>query len=71
MRKCTLCNRYTLNQERCPSCGGPLKIPHPAKFSMDDRYQHYRMKMRRLAEVETGPRKAGEDDKKGASRMNG
>ncbi len=41
-----------------------MKIPHPAKFSMDDRYQHYRMKMRRLAEYEAGPGKAGEEDKK-------
>jgi H/ACA ribonucleoprotein complex subunit 3 len=38
-----------LNQETCPTCGGSVKTPHPAKFSMDDRYQSYRLKMIRMA----------------------
>jgi len=38
-----------LNQETCPTCGGPVKTPHPAKFSMDDRYLSYRLKMIRMA----------------------
>jgi rRNA maturation protein Nop10 len=25
-------------------------MPHPAKFSLDDRYRKYRLKMRRMAE---------------------
>jgi len=27
-----------------------VRIPHPAKFSMDDRYRRYRLQMRRMAE---------------------
>lgn len=49
LRRCERCGRYTLNQERCPICGGQVKIPHPAKFSMDDRYREYRLRMRRMA----------------------
>jgi len=29
-----------------------VKIPHPAKFSMDDRYRRYRLRMRRMAKAE-------------------
>ena len=49
LRKCAKCDRYTLNQKTCPTCGGPVKTPHPAKFSMDDRYLSYRLKMIRMA----------------------
>ncbi len=49
LRQCTKCGKYTLKQEECPHCGGTVKNPHPAKFSMDDRYQKYRLKMRRMA----------------------
>lgn len=52
LRRCVNCGGYTLSQERCPVCGGPVKIPHPAKFSMDDRYRKYRLKMRRMARAE-------------------
>lgn len=50
LRRCDRCNKYTLRQDACPVCGGPVRIPHPAKFSMDDRYIKYRLKMRRMAE---------------------
>lgn len=58
LRKCEKCGRYTLNQETCPACGGLVKTPHPAKFSMDDRYQSYRLRMLRMAkekQVEAAP----------------
>ncbi|MGH7772492.1 MAG: RNA-protein complex protein Nop10 [Candidatus Binatia bacterium] len=42
MRKCAKCSRYTL-KESCPVCGAPTKIPHPPKFSPDDKYAKYRM----------------------------
>jgi len=42
LRKCVECGRYTLNRMKCPNCGGEVKIPHPAKFSPDDKYAKYR-----------------------------
>jgi len=50
LRRCEKCDRYTLKQDACPVCGGLVKMPHPAKFSLDDRYRKYRLKMRRMAE---------------------
>jgi len=29
-------------------CGGEVRSPHPARFSMDDRYRKYRLIMRRM-----------------------
>ncbi len=47
MRKCADCRRYTL-RDRCPYCGGKVHIPHPAKFSPDDKYAKYKGLMRSL-----------------------
>jgi H/ACA ribonucleoprotein complex subunit 3 len=52
LRKCVKCDNYTLNQESCPGCGGNVKIPHPAKFSPDDKYSKYRQAMRGLGQNE-------------------
>ena len=49
LRKCSKCEAYTLNEEACPKCGGGVKIPHPSKFSMDDRYQHLKIRMLRMS----------------------
>ena len=46
LRKCVKCEKYTLNQEVCPVCGGQVHIPHPAKFSPEDRYAKYRQAIR-------------------------
>jgi len=46
LRKCVKCERYTLNQEKCPYCGGKVHVPHPAKFSPDDKYAKYRRAMK-------------------------
>jgi H/ACA ribonucleoprotein complex subunit 3 len=46
LRKCVKCGEYTLSQETCPLCGGNLRIPHPAKFSPEDKYAKYRRAMR-------------------------
>ena len=46
MRKCVRCGAYTLRQDSCPYCGGPLRIPHPPKFSPEDRYGEYRRKLK-------------------------
>ncbi len=50
LRKCVKCNTYTLHKDTCPVCGGPVKIPHPAKFSPDDKYLKYRMALKRSQE---------------------
>jgi H/ACA ribonucleoprotein complex subunit 3 len=43
LRKCEKCGSYTLKRSACPYCGGKLKVPHPPKFSPDDKYLRYRM----------------------------
>ncbi|MCJ7770453.1 RNA-protein complex protein Nop10 [Candidatus Bathyarchaeota archaeon] len=42
LRRCKTCGKYTLDVERCPLCGGEVKVPQPGKFSPDDRYSKYR-----------------------------
>ena len=46
MRRCTECEKYTFNKDKCPHCGGKVSIPHPAKFSPDDKYAKYKGMMR-------------------------
>jgi len=46
LRKCRQCGKYTLNLEKCPSCGGEVRVPHPAKFSPQDKYAKYRRAMK-------------------------
>lgn len=43
LRKCEKCGKYTLKQGTCPYCGGKVRVPHPPKFSPDDKYLKYRM----------------------------
>ncbi|MCC6039391.1 MAG: RNA-protein complex protein Nop10 [Thermofilaceae archaeon] len=50
LRRCTLCGRYTLREDSCPYCGGPVKSPHPAKFSPEDPYGPYRRRMKLYSE---------------------
>jgi H/ACA ribonucleoprotein complex subunit 3 len=44
MRKCVKCASYGLSP-KCRVCGGETVLPHPPKFSPDDRY--LRMRFRR------------------------
>jgi len=53
LRRCKSCSRYTL-KETCPRCGGDAVSPHPAKFSIDDKYRRYRILMKRMAEEDRG-----------------
>lgn len=48
LRRCVKCGGYTLHMDVCPRCGGEVRSPHPARFSMDDRYRKYRLIMRRM-----------------------
>ncbi|MDR2708055.1 MAG: RNA-protein complex protein Nop10 [Nitrososphaerota archaeon] len=50
LRKCVNCNHYTLNKTACHYCNNSVKIPHPAKFSPDDKYLKYRMAMKKGSE---------------------
>lgn len=45
MRKCEKCSVYTL-REQCTKCGNPTIIPHPPKFSPDDKYSYLRTKFK-------------------------
>ncbi len=56
MRRCVKCGRYTLRRDRCPVCGGELVVPHPPRFSPEDRYLVYRYRMKLLAGMIGGKR---------------
>jgi len=64
MRKCVNCGRYTLRQDRCPVCGSEVRVPHPPRFSPEDRYVRYRLAMKKLVEVsdEGPPRQGGAEE---------
>ena len=49
MRKCPRCGRYTLKRDICPVCGAQLAVPHPPRFSPEDKYVAYRYKMKVLS----------------------
>jgi len=44
IKKCLSCKKYTL-KDVCPSCGGKTAPAHPARFSPDDKYLEYKVKM--------------------------
>lgn len=46
LRKCAKCGNYTLEKSTCPYCGGTVAIPHPPKFSPEDKYLKYRMALK-------------------------
>jgi len=47
LRKCERCRKYTLKEDTCPHCGEKVRVPHPPKFSPDDKYLMYRMALKR------------------------
>jgi len=47
LRKCEKCSRYTLDTTACPRCGGKVHVPHPAKFSPDDKYAKQRIALKK------------------------
>ncbi|MGC9112178.1 RNA-protein complex protein Nop10 [Acidilobus sp.] len=49
LRRCSVCGRYTLSTDRCPYCGGALRVPHPPRFSPDDKYVKYRYMLRTMS----------------------
>ncbi len=51
LRRCRRCGRYTLRRDKCPVCGGELYVPHPPRFSPEDRYVAYRYQAKKKAGV--------------------
>jgi H/ACA ribonucleoprotein complex subunit 3 len=47
--KCSKCGHYTLEQKKCPECGGTVSSPKPPKYSPQDKYGSYRRKAKRKA----------------------
>lgn len=41
---CNHCERYTLETQRCPKCGGEVVSPQPPRFSLEKerKYSKYR-----------------------------
>ncbi|ABU81946.1 RNA-protein complex protein Nop10 [Ignicoccus hospitalis] len=42
MKKCVRCGRYTF-KDVCPVCNGQTTVPHPPRFSPEDKYVKYRV----------------------------
>ena len=45
LRKCVACGRYTL-EEVCPACKKPTRCAHPPRFSPQDKYVAYRVRLK-------------------------
>jgi H/ACA ribonucleoprotein complex subunit 3 len=52
LRRCEKCGRYTMKKDACPYCNGKLLVPHPPKFSPDDKYLRYRMALKMESSTE-------------------
>ncbi len=61
MRRCPNCGRYTF-KEVCPVCGSETVVPHPPRFSPEDKYVKYRIMAKRLL---TKERPSNGDDRQG------
>ena len=62
MRRCPNCGRYTF-KETCPVCGGKTVVPHPPRFSPEDRFVKYRI-MAKMMLTKAPP--SSEADKRGS-----
>lgn len=47
LRRCEGCKKYTLRTDHCQYCGGKVRIPHPAKYSPNDKYAKYRIALKK------------------------
>ena len=43
MKKCMKCKQYTIGANKCSFCGGTLEKIGPPRFSLQDKYQQYRI----------------------------
>ncbi|MHA2281185.1 MAG: RNA-protein complex protein Nop10 [Promethearchaeota archaeon] len=51
LRKCRICNKYTL-KSLC-SCGNKTIVPQPPRYSPQDRYGDYRRKLKNIQKEES------------------
>jgi len=51
LRKCVKCGTYTLRQDKCPKCGSQVRVPHPPRFSPEDKYVKYRYLMKKISRL--------------------
>lgn len=45
IRKCPQCKQYTIKSV-CPRCNIETIVPHPPRFSPEDKYVEYRIKIK-------------------------
>jgi rRNA maturation protein Nop10 len=43
IQRCTKCLTYTISEGKCKTCESPLENVFPARFSLQDKYQDYRI----------------------------
>jgi len=43
LKRCMKCKQYTIQETKCSFCGGPLEKTDPPRFSLQDKYQNYRI----------------------------
>ena len=43
IKQCDRCKKYTISTELCPLCQGKLNNINPPRFSLQDKYQKYRL----------------------------
>ena len=50
LRRCVNCRKYTLSTKICPYCGSKVRVPHPAKYSPNDKYAKHRIALKKEGE---------------------
>jgi H/ACA ribonucleoprotein complex subunit 3 len=53
LHKCPACGIYTMKSE-CYKCRTETEIPKPARFSPEDKYGHYRRKLKKMHNIIPG-----------------
>lgn len=43
LKRCEKCNQFTISEDKCHICGGSIISVYPPKFSMEEKYQQYRI----------------------------
>lgn len=43
LKRCMKCKQYTISDTKCNFCGGSLEKIAPPRFSLEDKFQQYRI----------------------------